>query len=146
MTGCRGDGQETSGAGAGGPAKVSVGPVTKNMALEMATLTRDYHPWRVTAKAATQSGGSRQLLHEVWISGLAAAHLPTIAPGLSLTALKLRYRLPVQQGEILTLRIIQVHAGAKEGAKTVVFEVLGRSRKIVADGTARLEHRSQGKE
>jgi len=146
MTGCRGDGPEKSGAGSGELARIALGPVTKNMALEMAALTRDYHPWRVTTKDVTQSGEPRLLLHEVWISGLAAAHLPTIAPGLSLTALKLMYRLPTQQGEVLTLRIMRVHAGAREGAKIVVFEVLDRSRKIVADGTARLEDRSQGKE
>jgi len=146
MAGCSGDGPEISRAGSGGLTKIELGPVTKNMALEMAALTRDYHPGRVTAKVATQSGASRALLHEAWISGLAAAHLPTIAPGWSLTALKLRYRLPVQQGEILTLRIIQVDAGARGGAKTVAFEVLDRSRKIAADGTAQLEHRSRGKE
>jgi len=146
MAGCSGDGPEISRAGNGGLTKIELGPVTRNMALEMAGLTRDYHPSRVAPKAVTQSEEWRLLLHEVWISGLAAAHLPTIAPGWSLTALKLRYRLPVQQGEILTLRILRVHAEAGEGAKAVVFEVLDRSRKIVADGTARLERQSRGKE
>jgi acyl dehydratase len=126
-------------------ATATVGPVTPEMVLQMAALTRDYHPIRVVRNALARSGEEPMVLHEVWISGLAAARLGSMAAGLAVTSLELRYHSAVCQGEVLTIRIIPGGAGLTQETETVAFEVLNGALRLVAAGTAELEHKCRGK-
>jgi acyl dehydratase len=121
------------------PVVLTLGPITAEMILSMAALTRDYNPVGMIPDAAREAGHSKIVLHHAWISGLVATGLRQMASGVEVAELELQYALPAYQGDILMVTIRCGESGSKGISAGVVFDVVERSGRIVATGTARLE-------
>jgi acyl dehydratase len=121
------------------PVVLTLGPITAEMILRMAALTRDYNPVGMVPDAAREAGHRKNVLHHAWISGLVATGLRQMASGLEVAELELQYALPAYQGDILRLTIRPEESKSKGISAGVVFDVVERSGRMVATGTARLE-------
>jgi len=121
------------------PVVLTLGPITAEMILRMAALTRDYNPVGMAPDAARDAGHRKMVLHHAWISGLVATGLRQMASGLEVAELELRYALPAYQGDILSFTMRPEESESKGTSGGVAFDVVERSGRVVATGTARLE-------
>jgi len=111
-------------------------PVTAENALQMAALTRDFHPWQVVPQAAKKAGQPSLVLHSAWISGLVSTALEQMASSGRVIQWSIKYHGSAYLGERLVLEACVVQDAKAEPAVKILFRVLGPARKLVAEGEA----------
>lgn len=114
---------------------VVVGPVGEEAALEMATLSADYHPYCFIPETARAAGLPGLLLHSAWISGLVDAGVRQVAPNVTITSLKVIYHYQACRSDRLTLEIAAADEQGEE-LERLSFGVFDGRRRLIADGVA----------
>jgi acyl dehydratase len=118
--------------------RLTLGHVSREKILRMASLSGDFHPFHTLPTAAKATGSGKLLLHPCWISGLAAAGVRLAAPAAQVLALTVEHDAHATEADILTLELVIGELNGESGEQAMSFRVVEQRGRAVAHGTARV--------
>ncbi|MEJ2717568.1 MAG: MaoC family dehydratase [Deltaproteobacteria bacterium] len=113
---------------------LGIGPISRSHSLEMAQLTREYHPAHVMPRPAGVGGSPGPTLHPLWISSLLDRALAKICERSRVIELSVDHRNTPEEGDSLTLAARLAERNDESGRIRVRFEVMNQRRKELARG------------
>jgi hypothetical protein len=115
---------------------LGIGPISRSQSLEMAQLTREYHPAHFMSRGDGVGDSRRPTLHSLWICSLLDGALTRICPRSKVIELSVDHQHTPAEGDALTLTVSLAARNDESGRIRVEFEVVDQKGRGLASGRA----------